>query len=434
MPKIYLCLSKFGDLMNLMPIWYQDFKATGERQRVVVSPEFSSILRGVSYAEFIEYKGPTYEVQKAYDFANTLGGEVICTMTNGPREQIKNRTYLPSGSDSARATSYQKESWRVAGRLASWDQCWPLVFDRRNPKREEALLRKHDLIKRGKQKPLMLLALNSKSSPFPYADLLRELVTLKFGNDWRIMELPQAERIYDLLAIYERADLLIAVDSAPLHLAWACRKLPVFALTQDRPFLWHGSAWRPSHLWFCRYRDWPVRAVEMANLIAGGMSEKDFGPGKIVVWSEYNGRRATMAGDALPVYRGACGRDSGNTLKDDVRHPYLKDIIRMALQKAGKDDMRIMVTRPHVRQENTFDYAVPFYAYRLAEYPDGPQFQPVVDLFCATRKWWRDALPDIPDYVMDEPGHLWAQGLWALFKSKGATDATGCCTYSGGDK
>ena len=52
------------------------------------------------------------------------------------------------------------------------------MFDRRNPKREEALLRKHDLIKRGKQKPLMLLALNSKSSPFPYADLLRELVTL----------------------------------------------------------------------------------------------------------------------------------------------------------------------------------------------------------------------------------------------------------------
>ena len=435
--RTWVCLSRYGDLMNLMPIWFRDAQIPGAPafnapSKVVVSAEYASLFDGISYADPIIFNGPTHEIQKAVDFAKTLGGEVVCPMFNGPREQIDAvvRTQKPG-----QATSYEKDAWRVTGNLKFWDDCLPLVFDHRDAQREEKLLREHDLIKRGKQKPLMLLSLNGNASPFPYADLLRELVALKFGNDWRILELPQAERIYDLLAIYERASLLIAADSAPLHLAWACRKLPVFALTQDRPTLWHGSSWRPTHLWYCRYHDWPERAVEMCQMIENLQlsQESTF---TLQVWSEYQtARKIAPASCWLPVHRGLCGRDSANTLQDEKRHPYLKDVLRMAIQRASLDLTNIVLRRPDVTICDSLcpPHEPPFFSYRLTRNGDGDRFAPIADLFCATKKWWKELLPEIPDFVLNND-HYWSEGLRVLFQQRGATDATGCCSFVKGEK
>lgn len=97
----------------------------------------------------------------------------------------------------------------------------------------------------------------------------------------------------------------------------------------------------------------------------------------------------------------------------------------MALQRTLSDDTVIFLTRA-----GTFfglDVPVPSFAYRIDQTVDGDQFKPVADLFTATRGWWRAALPDIPDLVLNED-HQWSQCLWALFKQRGAVDATGVCT------
>jgi hypothetical protein len=430
--------------MSLLPILYRDFQA-GEKPSLMVAAEFKELLEGVSYVDVIQYEGPHYEIAKAVAQAKTLSANVVCTQTNGPIEQVRDCTYAPAGQTGARATSFEKEMWRVSGNLQHWDDLLPLVIDRRDKKREEKLLLENDLLKRGKQKPLMLLALNSTSSPFPYADLLRELVTLRFGDTWRIMDLPKAERIYDLLAVYERAALLIAVDSAPLHLAWARRELPVFALTQDRPpnvastaldkMLWYGSPWRPNHLWYCRYNGWPKRAMEMLEAVTK-LDDRDL-PGPLTVWSEYD-RRGSCAigvtGNYLPVAVGSCGRDAAFLLYDsrlqDVkrRAPYLRDVLRMALQKQTDDESLIALTRPYVFFDWKNVLPSPSYSYRISDSGEGNEFRPTTDLFCATRRFWKDLLPEIPDFVMNND-HLWSEGLRLLFAQRGATDQTGCCTF-----
>ena len=304
----------------------------------------------------------------------------------------------------------------------------PLVIDVRDKKREEKLLRDNGMIVRGKKKPVILLSLGGSSSPFQHAELLRQLVTTRFAATHRILELPKAERIYDLLAIYERAALLIATDSAPLHLAWACRKLPVFALANDKPMLWHGSSWKPNHHWYCRYGDFPTRAMEMLWEIEC-LQHKIY-DSAIHVWSEYDKKRElpSVWGLPFPIRIGMCGRDSQNVLLDTKRVPYLRDVIRMAIQKAKNENDCIFLTRPDIEMTGNFASGrLPQFAYRLSESSVGLTYRPVVDLFCATRAQWKAMLADIPDLLLSND-YMWSQCLWAVFKKHGAKDETGICT------
>ena len=428
MNKLWCQLGRAGDICGILPLLHHDFLDTNEKPGLMVAAEYAPLLDGVSYIEPVIHNGPHYELDIAVAKAKTICKEVVVTQFNAPRVAVDEQTrrQAPAGQ----ATSFLKDMWRVAGRLSEWDELYPLVFDKRDKARETALLRNHDLIKRGKKKPLMLLALKSYSSRFPYAALLKELVTLRFGGEYRILEMPQAERLYDLLALYERAAVLIAVDSAPLHLAWACRKLPVIALTQDRPLLWHGSSWRPNHVWYCRYHDWPARAVEMLERIAQGFTQ----PSDVTVWSEYSERHGgryqdgLIMRDGLPVTIGACGRDSGNTLKDDKRHPFLKDVIRMAMQVAPGSTSKITLIRPQVKVNRERKPMPPYFAYRITPNADGEWFAPITDLFCATRLQWKDMLPEIPDLVLSKD-YMWSECLRVLFQKKGAKDETGICEF-----
>jgi len=425
MTKLYIMLGRHGDICSILPLLYSDFQKTGEKQGLMVAAECASMLDGVGYVEPIVYQGPHYEIEKAVLKAHEICANVVCLQVNGPKEQVRDYTYKPAGTESAMSSCFQKEQWRVAGRIGEWDDCLPLVLDRRNTLREKSLLTKNGLLFRGKKKPLIVLALKSNSSPFPYADLLRELVTNRFKDTHRIIELPQAERIYDLLAIYERASLLIAVDSAPLHLAWACRKLPVFALTQDKPLLWNGSPWRPNHLWYCRYSDFPQRSVEMVECIdslSWKYSKLDF----VTVWN--TPKQPFASKEYLAVTMGMTGRDSANTIQDEKRFPYLRDVVRMAMQRASSDDTQIRLTRPHVILGD-IKTSEPCFSYRMTETKDGNQFAPVADLFCAPKAFWKRVLPSIPDLILGND-HYWSQCLWALFKQEGAIDATGCCVFA----
>jgi len=51
-------------------------------------------------------------------------------------------------------------------------------------------------------------------------------------------------------------------------------------------------------------------------------------------------------------------------------------------------------------------------------------YEPIVDLFCARKEWWKSVLPQIPDLVWGKDRY-WPHALWALFNSAGAHDATG---------
>ena len=424
--KTYIQLADYGALLNLLPLCLADFESTGKRSAIVTTKPYADLREGVSYVDCKVVDCQPHEMDKAVEWAKSnCGGDIVCTQVNGPIEMVKQFTYEAVGQKSAVTTSWQKEQWKVAENLDRWDECLPLKFDRRDTVREARLMRSVLPNNPGK-KPIMLLALNGKSSPFPHKDLLAHLLKTTFGDRWRIIELPRAARLYDLLALYERASLLVAVDSSPLHLAWAVRDLPVIALANDQPLLWAGSSWRPNMAWYCRYGDFLSRWREMLDVV-GEMTDGKPSADGFSVWSEYETKAKAGAYRFwfdLPISIGACGRDSAGLLKDPKRVPYLRDCLRMAIQKAKPGEL-ISLTRPDILigDDGRSNENQAAYAYRMQE----GAFSPICDLFTAPREWWKDALQDIPDLLLGSD-YWWNQCLWAVFLRRGAVDITGACS------
>jgi len=422
--KTYVQLGRAGDILSLLPL----LNATPEKCALMVAEEYAGLLEGVRYVEPVIYKGPHYEIGNAIAQCEAEKRDWVCTQVNGPKDAVAEFVYKRAGQETAKTTSFQKEQWKVAGRLTEWDECYQLVFDNRDFKRERELLDAH--IKPGKK--YVLAALDGNTSPFPYKALALEL--LKHCG-YPVINLGgiHAHRLYDLLGLYERALCLVAIDSAPLQLARACPNLPVLALANDSPLLWHGSSWRPNHHWYCRYKDFPVRAVEMVEAIreiARFRVKKWEGKEVIHLWNGYDGAKCDRPADwwrPLPITIGACGRDSAMMLNDPRRLPFLRDSIRMALQKAAADDW-ICLTRPRTRflpgATELLTTKEAAFAYRIEENGEERTFMPVGDLFFAKREFWKKALPEIPDLVLGSD-FFWSHTLAALFRMKGAEDVTG---------
>lgn len=424
MTKLWLQLGRSGDVMNILPLLHRDAQ-TGEKPKLMVAAEFAPLLDGVPYVDPVVFNGAHHELAAAIEQAKGMADQVIVTQTNGPVEAVR-LAYQMAGLEGATTTSYQKESWRLAGRLKDWDDLVPLpIVFRRNHQYEEELLRVTRAPGRAKSTRPILVAADGTSSPFPYRDLLLELIRGRFGEKHRIIDLAtvKARRIYDLLALYERAHCLVAIDSALLHLARAIPKLPVFALCNDTPSLWYGSHWTPNMAWYCRYHDFPQRAVEMLDAISVWHNPQS----RLVrVWNAYDGGQPQPIGAReVPVHFGTLGRDSGNTIKDEKRIPYLRDCIRMGLQRASDTDL-VLVTRPDTQFNNTaavMDYDA-CYAYRMDGKDGNQTFVPAVDMFCASKAWWKKHLPEVPDLLFGKD-FLWSQCLWALFEKHGAKNLTG---------
>ncbi len=289
---------------------------------------------------------------------------------------------------------------------------------------------------------LVLLSLGGVSSPFPLAPILKELVKAKFpAPKWQVVDLAniKAERFYDLLGLYEKAHCLMATDSGPLHLARATPELPVFALVNDKPLLWNGSPWRPNHAFYCRYGDLPARAgafVWALDQIGGVGFRATKSPQIVHVWNEYEGvsrhpdwfdEYQTGHWTMCPIEVGSCGRDTAMLLKDPKRLPFLKDSLRMGLQRAGDDDL-VVLTRPDTRFRSGLTGALlekgPAFAYRMNQNGGRSTYQPVADLFCARKSWWKKFLPELPDLVLSGDAY-WPHAVWALFDREKASDLTG---------
>lgn len=427
MDKCFVQTSKLGDVLSVIPIAYAAH-LRGEKVGIMVAKEFSDVLDGISYAEKIVFDGKPWELEKAIAEAKKLCANVVVTQVNGIKEVIEKYAYAPAGQKTAMTDSHNREQWRLAGCLKDWGKI-PLIFNRRDKAREDALMPKNWFGK-GKKKRIMLVSAGSASSPFPYRNLLLKLLHLNYPN-FNIIDLStiKAERFYDLLGLYEAAHCLITVDTAHLHLAHAVPNLPVMALIQDKPIYWHGSAWRPSHHFHCRYRDFPWRALELFTAIDDIGSKVDSN-----LMQVYHGSvRAYNGWKHFPIQPGSCRRDAVNVLNDTQHFPMLQDVIRMMMQVAKPNDM-IFLTREDVKiDSNTFPPILikhdakkyPAYAYRMNRDKDGNDtYFPAVDLFAAPVDFWIKIFNEIPDIVLGADAQ-WGILLMHIFKKHGAEEVEG---------
>jgi len=461
--RILIQLGKTGDVINLLPLALIASKS-GKRLAIMACKEFAGVLDGCSYVDAIPFDGGLTDIAKAVEEAKKLSSDVVCCQVLGPPEVVNEYALKPSGKAYSDTESFAKEAWRICGQLDQWKHQPPLVFDQRSEVREAALLSKLNAWITGapgeaamnrskKTKRLLLVALDGTSSPFKYKRLVMELCRGKFWRTHNVIDLAEykSERIYDLLALYEKASVLVASDSAPLHLAWAVRKLPVVALINDQPTLWHGSPWRPTHIRHIRYGDFFDRAVEIIEAIESiGDLGCPFNPRhtyngcRIVhVWSRYeetekNAPRRQAAKDSwirhyandrwvsCPIEVGSVAKDSANTVKDELRVPLVKDVIRLAMLRADDDDL-ICLTRadtcfPEDPITKTLVEYAPCYARRMVRDANGRfTYHPAVDLFAFTKKWWRERQRDFPDLLLGKDFY-WHRVLMEFIKLNGGKE------------
>lgn len=224
--RSFLQLGRNGDLINILPALYGEFVRTGQKPRLVVDVSYSDLLDGVSYVHVI--KSPYQDFTAVQQAARWAGRNGIHPLTI---TQIHGRGWTVD-----RQTKCFAAESRMLCKVPESDWTNPVVFDQRNADREALLL---DKLGAG---PVVLYNGTGRSAPFHQADrfgeMLRDLCNSLGASLFDISEL-RVHRLYDLIALYEKAVLLVTVDTATLHLAGATPQLPVISLLPD-----HEDTWR----------------------------------------------------------------------------------------------------------------------------------------------------------------------------------------------
>ena len=234
-----ISLARAGDIINSLACVQEIFKQQGSPVAVMVLPEFAPILEGVSYAYPVLFDGSLMDVcgaveQARKQFDHVLVGRVC--------ERGENK-----------CESFNEESWRQLGFLERWYKLH-LEFGRRNYDRE------HDLVLAHTQgRPFALYNVSGKSSPVPNGEqwIQRNKHRIAPGVQWINLGEIKAHRIYDLLGLMDKSEVLVTGDTSTLHLA-AASKVPCVNLIACKPTLWHGSKPRNNSVACWRYNEMPM--------------------------------------------------------------------------------------------------------------------------------------------------------------------------------
>lgn len=281
MSRIFVMLGKNGDQLSVLPILQHEYNLTGEKQTIMVSKQYSSLLQRVSFAKSEVFDGSWQDLKGAIRYAKQHFNGVIVPQTFGKDFPIQHKT-----------ASFQLDQWLRAGYLDKWDTL-PLTLPR--PKNAKAIAKKHL-----QGKPTILFGDHSQSSPFPHREEFAKLLQHHFSHTHQIIRLStiQLEHPLDLLALYDAADLLVSIETMHLHLSKAT-STPVIALATDTPTKWHGSANSRRFRFYAHYGEWEHRKTELIQAakaaLAGAVQTHYSKSGKEII----RVRRTAAIGDAL---------------------------------------------------------------------------------------------------------------------------------------
>lgn len=250
-------LGRFGDIANILPVAKKVRDIDGENPAFIVSKSYANILDGVSYVDPVPVECDFADIHRGINVARLHGQAVLISQVYGWNYNYKQEM-----------DAFNVESWFRSGFLPEWGNL-PLTFDRRSPEREQDLRNFFNI--HDDKRPVLLVNFGGTSSPYPMAGKLNALVKERL-TEYQIIDLTPArcERIYDLIGLMDVAHALITIDTATLHLAAACPKLSVFALTTDTPTLWHGARPPLNTAMSMRYRESQHRMENMVNTIQIG--------------------------------------------------------------------------------------------------------------------------------------------------------------------
>jgi len=285
---------KFGDICNVLAMLHKEFLATGQPQILVTTKGLLPLLDGVSYIQPEIYKGDWQDLKGALLWAKRKFENVKCLSFHGKNWPVHKKT-----------CSFQLDLYERGGLLEGQHRFkFPeLVFDKRSPEREAALVAQHTK----DCQPFILVADHSESSPFDQIEGLVSLLEEQFGVYHQIIRLStvKAEKPYDLLGLYDKAVALVSIDTMHLHLSMAS-PVPVVALISDKPEFWHGTAWQSRFKAHVRYGDYADRQDVIIKTLQGIIDKVE--PIKPVIYDTvhaygYNPSIIEFEGRLLTSYR-----------------------------------------------------------------------------------------------------------------------------------
>lgn len=234
----FVVLGKSGDIISLLPAMKRISDQSGVRPVMMVSDEYAGILDGVSYLVPwpVPFKWPADMSRARQEAEKEFSIVVVPQFWNDdqPITPIRGDTSVKMNGHEwsfsiAAWPNQMAAQWCRAGATVKEMETLPVIFDRRDLKREASLAATVN----GWRKPVILYNLEGASCPFAHApEILKTLWPLRHLFDLVDLSRLQAHRIYDLLGLYDRAAALITVDTATLHLAGA-GNVPYIALTND---------------------------------------------------------------------------------------------------------------------------------------------------------------------------------------------------------
>lgn len=247
-------LGRYGDIMNVLPI-AKFIKDNYAKPYLMASREFIGLLEGVSYVIPVEFEGDYSRVSEAMAIARTKFEHILPTQVWGDGVHVEHQ-----------CGHYNQESWRMAGFLDRWSEPrLKLVFDKRNSQREAKLIRQN---LRKNAKPIMLINLSGgHSGPFSDWQIFQFDLVNRWERKYQVVDLSSiiAHQVYDLLGLFEMADVLVTIDTSTLHLSCAS-EIPVIALLNDKT-PWNQTLLRRSSLASIPYSQAMTRIEEVHMLI-----------------------------------------------------------------------------------------------------------------------------------------------------------------------
>lgn len=199
-------LGSFGDVIHSLPI--AKYHSQREPINFVISDKYASVLEGVSYVEPVVCPVPYHDLPVCLEWAHkNLPRLINVFLWNHP------------ATSRTRFTSFCEEMFFLGGCHPQFGHWFP-DFDRRHKQREENWVNQLDL-----SRPIIAYTINGDSHHFTHQAFFESSLVHRFGRRCSLVNTVQnmPPRIYDMLALFERAKVIITIDTATLHLAKACQ-------------------------------------------------------------------------------------------------------------------------------------------------------------------------------------------------------------------
>lgn len=432
--NVYIMLGRAGDILCILPALKEEADRIGRPVKMVVASEFRGLLDGCSYIEPIVFEKDFRLSAHAYNWA----------VRQFPEYRVINCAVCAEDMRvDQKGWSFDRDIW-INTKIPIAPHSKTLLFDNRDAEREEMLKKQYLSF----NKKNVLLALEGHSSPFFWGPELKQELAKRLP-DVNFVDISgiRATRLYDLLGLYDEADALIAIDSAPLHLA-AASAIKTIALVTDQNTLWHQSSWKAHHNLRIPYSDVIKKIDDIVATIEGNpplpnihlvrscKPEVDPETKRRVVLAHKSVNAEDWLSSAWNHIDFKPTRDG--TSIGDAPVPFIRDMIEQACKESSPRDIICIANAdigfvPGITGE-ILDACYNFgscYAQRHdfrridrlivneVECATGKKY-PGADLFAFTKEWWEKRQSFFPDMLLGR--EAWDMIMRDLIRSTGGIE------------